>query len=88
MAISSLVLGIVSFASAFVCGFLAIPVPIVALVLGIVSLRGINRSQGQQSGKGMAIAGICLGAASLLIMILVMALVAVYVFGLRHERRW
>ena len=51
MAIASLVLGILGIAS---CGLAAI----IGLVLGIVALAQINKSQGQLAGKGLAIAGI------------------------------
>jgi hypothetical protein len=40
-------------------------ISIVALVLGIIALRQIGRSQGQQKGKGFAIAGIVIGAIEL-----------------------
>jgi prepilin-type processing-associated H-X9-DG protein len=54
-AIASLVLGGVS----FVCSiFAAIP----AIILGILGLQDIGRSQGAVTGKGMATAGIILGA--------------------------
>jgi hypothetical protein len=52
LAIAALVLGV------FV--FLWIT-SILAIVFGIIALRQINRSQGAQKGRGMAIAGIILG---------------------------
>ena len=51
MAIASLICGILGLCTA---GLGAI----VGLILGIVALRAINRSQGQVGGKGLAIAGI------------------------------
>lgn len=56
LAISSLVLGVLG------CfGITAL----VGLVLGIVALAKINRSQGRLGGKGLAIAGICVSGAML-----------------------
>ena len=57
MAITSLVLGVMG-----MCGVTAL----VGLILGIVSLRRINRSQGQLGGQGLAIAGIAVSAFMLL----------------------
>jgi hypothetical protein len=54
MAIASLILGCAS----FMCWiFTGLP----AVILGIVSLRQINRSQGQLTGEGLAIGGIVTG---------------------------
>ncbi|HEY0457202.1 MAG TPA: DUF4190 domain-containing protein [Verrucomicrobiae bacterium] len=55
MAISSLVLGICGL---FTCGITAL----IGVILGIVSLVKINKSNGRLSGRGMAIAGICCSA--------------------------
>jgi len=44
----------------------------IGLVLGLVSLNQINASQGSQGGKGMAIAGIAIGAVTTLIGVLVL----------------
>jgi len=43
----------------FVCAFL---ISIVGLVLSIIALNQINNSNGMQKGKGLAIAGIIIGA--------------------------
>lgn len=59
LAVSSLMLGILGL---FTCGITALA----GLVLGIVSLTRVNRSVGQLSGKGLAIAGICTSALFLL----------------------
>ena len=59
MAVASLVLGILG----FLCGLPAIP----GLILGIVALSQISQSRGQLAGKGLAIAGICVSAAVLLL---------------------
>jgi hypothetical protein len=57
LAIASLVLGVLGF-----CGVTAI----VGLILGIVALVKINRSQGRLTGNGFAIAGICVSGLMLL----------------------
>jgi prepilin-type processing-associated H-X9-DG protein len=51
MAIASLILGVLGF-----CGITGL----VGLLLGIISLVKINNSQGRLTGKGLAIAGICI----------------------------
>jgi prepilin-type processing-associated H-X9-DG protein len=53
MAIASLILGALGF-----CGITGL----IGLILGIVALGQIARSQGRLSGRGLAIAGICLSA--------------------------
>jgi len=59
LAIASLVLGVLG----FVCfGTTAL----VGLVLGIVALGRINKSQGRLGGRGLAFAGICVSAVMLL----------------------
>ncbi len=65
LAITSMVLGICSF-------FCWIMTGLPAVVLGIVALRKINRSQGRLTGQGMAIAGIATGAASTLLVLPIM----------------
>jgi uncharacterized membrane protein HdeD (DUF308 family) len=69
---------------ALVCGILsmlccAIPVfgfilSIAALVLGIIEVKKIGRNESSPKGKGMAIAGIILGAAGLLFGIIIWAI--------------
>jgi hypothetical protein len=65
MAITSLVLGIVSF---FCWLFTGLP----AVVLGIIALGRIKRSRGQLTGDGLAIAGIVTGAVSSLMVLPIM----------------
>jgi prepilin-type processing-associated H-X9-DG protein len=59
LAVASLVLGILGLLT---CGITSL----VGLVLGIIGLVKVNRSNGQLSGKGLAIAGICTSALFLL----------------------
>ncbi len=70
LAITSLVLGILSFFT-----FLLTALP--AIILGIVALVKIDKSAGRLKGKGLAIAGICVPAAVLIIIGLSIALLAV-----------
>lgn len=56
-AVASLVLGILSF-------FLPILCSIPSVILGVVSLADIRRSQGRVGGKGLAITGLALSAVS------------------------
>jgi hypothetical protein len=65
MAIAAMVCGI--------CGFLCLVPGLVGIILGVVSLPQIKRSQ--QSGRGMAIAGIVTGS------LWILAFVALIVFG-------
>src|SRR5207247_9417725 len=65
LAVASMVLRIVGVLF-FV--FFAIPA-ILALIFGLVANGQINRSGGQQGGKGMAIAGIVLGAVEIAVLV-------------------
>ncbi|QKT06438.1 DUF4190 domain-containing protein [Gordonia sp. X0973] len=68
MAIGALVSGL--------AGFLCCPAGIVALVLGIVALRQINETPEPASGdRGMAIAGIVLGAVFTLIAVVYLVII-------------
>jgi prepilin-type processing-associated H-X9-DG protein len=62
LAIASLVLGILSLTCLWVFG--AIP----AIICGIIALNKINRSGGQLTGQGQAIAGLVMGAVSFLLL--------------------
>ncbi len=62
MAIGALIAGIIGL---FTCVIVIIPV--VALVLGVLGLREINRDPDRVQGRGMAVSGIVLGAIGLLI---------------------
>jgi len=61
MAIASLVLGCCGLPS---CGLTALP----GLILGILSLNKINKSEGRLSGKGLGIAGICVSGLFLIML--------------------
>jgi hypothetical protein len=63
MAIAAMVCGI--------CGFLCLVPGIVGIILGFISLPQIKRSQ--QSGRGMAIAGIVVGALWIVLFIVLIA---------------
>lgn len=67
IAITSLILGILS---VFTCMLTALP----AIICGIISLVKISGSGGQLKGKGLAIAGIATPAAALPIIALLMAI--------------
>lgn len=81
MAVASLVLGIV--------GFFLFAIPaLIGLVLGIVSLRAINRSQGRLRGQGLAIAGICVsGCATMLLPIMAAMVFPVFVRAREAARK-
>jgi len=65
-AIAALVLGILSVLS---CGFMGI-FPLAAIICGHISLSTIAKSQGTLKGKGMALAGLIMGYAMLVLMII------------------
>ena len=75
-AVTSLVLGILSFAC---IGPLA---GIPAIIVGHVSLSNIKKSDGELTGGGLAVAGLILGYVNLLIFIIYILCVTVFgVFG-------
>lgn len=74
LAITSLVVSILSFFLAFVAfGALG---GILAVVLGVIALKQIKAANGAQGGRGMAIAGIIVGAVSIVIGAIVFVLIA------------
>lgn len=77
-AIASMVCGIVSIVTCC-CEYIAIPLSIVAIVLGIISIKK------QESGKGMAIAGIACGGAALAFIIVCLIL---YATGAVDTTQW
>src|SRR4051794_13858906 len=66
LAIASLVTSIVGAIFCFV-------IAIVGLVLGIVALNQIKNSNGMQTGRGLAIAGIVIGALGIVVVALLIA---------------
>lgn len=77
LAIGSLVTSIAGVVLGILLNVLAIPIPIVGVVLGAVALNQIKRT-GQQ-GRGLAIAGIAVGAtAAALLVIFVIAFMAAF----------
>jgi hypothetical protein len=54
----------------FVCAFL---LSLVGLILSIIALNQINKSNGMQKGKGLAIAGIVIGALNIGLNILLLS---------------
>jgi hypothetical protein len=74
LAIASLVTGILSLFPGCCCGLFGIPLSIVALVMGIISIQQINASGGQIGGKNMAIAGTVLGGIAIAIDIVMFVL--------------
>lgn len=65
MAIASLVLGILGILTIVLC--IGIIIGLAAAILGIVAYLSINKNPDQLKGKGLAITGIILGGASMLL---------------------
>lgn len=77
LAIGSMVTSIAGVVLGILLNILAIPIPIVGVVLGAVALNQIKRT-GQQ-GRGLAIAGIAVGATTAVLMVIfVIALMAAF----------
>ncbi len=79
MAIASLVLGILGF---FSCAITGIP----GLILGLVSLSAIRKSEGRLGGRGLAISGIVVSGVTILIIPLMALLVAILVPAVSRAR--
>ncbi len=62
LAIVSLVLGVIGFFACMIFAF-----GIAAIVTGVIARKQISESQGQQSGAGMALGGIIVGAVGLVV---------------------
>lgn len=84
LAIASLVCGI---CGVFTCGISAL----VGLILGIIGLRRISRSEGQLTGQGLAVTGIVVSAIVVVLVPLAIALQGMMLFpalsGARAEAR-
>jgi type II secretion system protein G len=78
--------------AALVCGLAGLvgclPAGLVGLVLGIVALVKVRRAPDVHGGKGMAIGGVCTGAASLITMPIMMALLIPRFFPSASEAAW
>ena len=79
LAVTSMVLGIVSITIGWCCSFGILTSPI-ALVLGIVSLVQIKNDPAKNGGKGFAISGIIMGALYILIFIAIILLYGIGIF--------
>jgi hypothetical protein len=62
LAVTSLISSIVGTLSSFMC-LIGVPITILGIVLGVVALNQVKRTN--QQGRGLAIAGIVIGAAAL-----------------------
>jgi len=80
-AVTGLVLGIL----ALTCFSILAGIP--AIILGIVALSRISRSGGMLEGKGLAIAGLCTGGASVLILPIVAGLMLPALSQAREKAR-
>lgn len=67
LAVASLVCGILAIVPGCCCGFFGLPLAILGVVLGFVSISQINASGGQIGGKNLAIAGMICGGTALFI---------------------
>ncbi len=64
LAVGAMVCGIVGLGTAGIC----VPAGLLGLILGIIALVSASRDPTRHGGKGMAVAGICTGAVSLLLL--------------------
>jgi len=83
LAITALVLGILSL-PAILTVFGGILLGLVAIILGIVAIRGAGK--GKNGGKGLAIAGLVTGAIGLLVSAAILAFVGTVLFGEDGQR--
>jgi hypothetical protein len=63
LAIFSLILGIIGIIGTCCAGFFACPLPLAAVITGHLAMSQINRNN--EGGRGMAIAGLVMGYASI-----------------------
>ena len=81
LAVASLVLGILG----VTCFSIIAGIP--AIILGIVALNKIGRSAGALGGKGMAIAGVCTGGFSILVIPILAAMLLPALAQAREKAR-
>ncbi|MGH2819563.1 MAG: DUF4190 domain-containing protein [Actinomycetota bacterium] len=74
LAVASMIFGIASLALGVFCYFGILSGP-AAIVMGLVARRQIGRSQGTETGAGMALAGIILGAVAVVAVVAFVVLV-------------
>jgi hypothetical protein len=67
------VLGLVGLFTSFCCTLFGLPLPILAIALGIFSFLNISKRPRELTGQPLAIGGIASGAVSLLLMIILFA---------------
>ena len=79
LAVLSMIFGIAGIAIAWapIVNFLGFLLSIAAIVLGAIEIKKINQGMSNTKGKGMALAGIILGAAAI-----VLGIVFTVIFGL------
>ena len=76
MALTAMIMGIVSIPALGLCG-IGVITGIISLVLGIVALKKVNKKPLEYGGKGFAIAGICTGAFTMLFFVPFVAAIAI-----------
>jgi hypothetical protein len=76
LAVTSLVLGIIAIPAYFCYGF-GILFAIAAIVTGFIARSQIKSSNGQQTGNGMALAGIIIGFILMLLVVCAVLVIAV-----------
>jgi hypothetical protein len=84
MAIVSLICGILSVLCHCVPvagSFIGFALSVAAIVLGIIEIRKISRGESSEKGKGMAVAGIILGAVGIVFGIIWIIVIAVGAFA-------
>ena len=76
MALTAMIMGIVSIPALGFCG-IGVITGIISLVLGIIALKKVNKKPLEYGGKGFAIAGICTGAFTMLFFVPFVAAIAI-----------
>jgi len=78
LAVASLILSIVSLPLTCGCCGTGLVAAVLAIVFGHVAISQIRRSEGRLNGKGLAVAGLVVGYASVAIQILVTILLVIW----------
>ena len=74
LAVISLVCGILAVILGGCCGLFGLPLALAAIVTGFISLNRIKADPEQYGGHGLALAGVIVGAASIVLALLMFAL--------------